>query len=249
MKRMKAEGYKKQNVVGWLMSEKLNGVFARWDGKGLLSSNGNEYHAPEWFKNQLPADATLEGELYINRGMLGKIVGIVRKETPIDSEWRLIKFHVFDAPEIEGGFKTRLAVASKILTGSAIAQTVDVEVCRSLRHLNQFYHGLVDNGAEGIMIHCPDSEYEYHQTHKLMKYKPVEDDEAEVVGYKEGIGKYKGLREALLCRWKDVIFKLCINNEQHAIPEIGAQITFAFHGITDRGIPKNASFVMERSYE
>jgi DNA ligase-1 len=246
---MKSERYKNQNVVGWLMSEKLNGVFARWDGKVLLSSNGNEYHAPKWFKDQLPVNIMLEGELYIDRAMLGKIVGIVRKETPIDSEWRLIKFHVFDALEIKGGFKTRLAAAAKILTGSAIALTVDIEVCRSSRHLNEFYYDLIDSGAEGIMIHCPDSEYEYHQTHKLMKYKPFKDDEAEVVGYKEGIGKYEGLREALLCRWKDVIFKLRINNEQHAMPEIGAQITFAFHGITDRGIPKNVSFVMERSYE
>ena len=250
MKRMKAEKYEKQNVVGWSMSEKLNGVFARWTGRVLLSSNGNEYNAPKWFIDQLPSDIMLEGELYIDRGMLGKIVGTVRKKTPIDSEWRLIKFHVFDAPDIKGGFETRLAFARKILSGCSVAKTVDVEVCRSSRHLGQFYNNLVDSGAEGIMLHIPDSEYEYHQTHKLLKYKPVEDDEAEVVGYKEGTGKYRGFREAMICRWNGIVFKLNgLNSEKFEFPQIGALVTFQFHGTSDIGKPLNASFLIERCYE
>lgn len=250
MNRMKANKYEKQNVSGWLMSEKLNGVFARWTGRVLLSSNGNEYHAPKWFIDQLPIGVVLEGELYIRRGMLGKIVGIVRKDVSVDLEWKLIKFYVFDAPKIRGNFQARMAFASKILMCCDIAKTVNIQICNSAMHLDQFFSELVNDGAEGVMIHCPDSEYEYYRTDKLLKHKPVESDEAEVVGYKEGAGKYHGLIEGLLCNWNGIIFKLGKpSNEEHEVPKIGDIITFCFHGVTDSGMPRNASFLIERGYE
>lgn len=48
--------------AGWLMSEKLDGVRAYWDGKQFLSRQGNLYLAPEWFVAGLP-DVPLDGEL------------------------------------------------------------------------------------------------------------------------------------------------------------------------------------------
>ena len=247
---MKANKYENKNVSGWLMSEKLDGVFARWTGRVLLSSNGNEYHAPKWFIDQLPVDVMLEGELYIGRGMLQKIVSIVRKKIPVNSEWNLIKFHVFDAPEIKGKFETRMSFASKILMRCDIAETVNIEACNSAMHLDQLFYDLINDGAEGVMLHSPDSEYEYRRTNKLLKYKPVDSDEAEVVGYKEGTGKYHGLIEALFCNWNGLVFKLGKpSNEEHEVPRIGAIITFCFHGVTDNGAPRNASFLIERGYE
>ena len=250
MKRMKANKYSEQNVAGWFISEKLDGVFARWTGRVLLSSNGNEYHAPKWFVDQLPVDTMLEGELYIGRGMLQKIVGTVRKNIPIDSEWNLIKFHVFDAPQVGGVFQKRLAFAAKVLKNCAVAETVKIEVCHGSAHLYQIFHGLVNDGAEGVMIHSNNAEYEYCQTNNLLKYKLVQSDEAEVVGYKEGTGKYRGIIEALLCSWNGVMFKLKGSNaEEYKLPQIGSFITFSFHGIADTGVPKNASFLIERNYE
>ena len=250
MKRMKAEKYNRQNVIGWSMSEKLNGVFGRWTGSILLSSEGNEYHAPKWFTDQLPVDVILEGELYIDRGMLYKIIGIVRKDTPIDSEWNLVGFHVFDAPEIKGNFRERLSAAAKILTGCAVAQTVGLELCESVEHLDQFYSNLINDGSEGVMLHCPNFKYEYRKTHRLLKYKPIDSEEGKIVGYKEGKDKYAGLREAVLCKWNKIVFKLGgFNDERYEIPEVGSLVTFSFHGLTDNGVPLNASFVAERNYE
>jgi hypothetical protein len=37
-----------QNVKGWLMSEKLDGVRAIWSGTRLFSRNGNQFFAPAW---------------------------------------------------------------------------------------------------------------------------------------------------------------------------------------------------------
>ena len=61
MKVMEAEKYIYQNVDGWLVSEKLNGVRAVWDGDDLYSKNGNKFNAPEWFKKLLQAMYVLKG--------------------------------------------------------------------------------------------------------------------------------------------------------------------------------------------
>src|SRR5580658_9321513 len=54
------------DLTGWLMSEKLDGVRAYWDGKQFLSRQGNLYRAPDWFIEGLPS-VPLDGELWIDR--------------------------------------------------------------------------------------------------------------------------------------------------------------------------------------
>ena len=54
------------DLAGWLMSEKLDGVRAYWDGRQFLSRQGNLFHAPDWFVEGFP-DVPLDGELWIDR--------------------------------------------------------------------------------------------------------------------------------------------------------------------------------------
>src|SRR6187401_2796877 len=42
-----------QDLTGWLMSEKLDGVRAHWTGAGFLSRQGNPFYAPAWFTKGL----------------------------------------------------------------------------------------------------------------------------------------------------------------------------------------------------
>lgn len=58
------------------MSEKLDGLRAVWNGKILLSRNGNPFYAPEFFTKDLPKDTVLDGELFLGRGMFQKCVSI-----------------------------------------------------------------------------------------------------------------------------------------------------------------------------
>jgi len=54
--------YTDQNVTGWVMSEKLDGIRAYWDGKRLLTRSGKVIHAPDWFLKDYPPFA-IDGEL------------------------------------------------------------------------------------------------------------------------------------------------------------------------------------------
>ena len=65
--------------TGWLLSEKLDGVRAYWDGKQFLSRQGNLYHAPEWFVAGLP-NVPLDGELWLGRKKFQRAVSIVRRQ-------------------------------------------------------------------------------------------------------------------------------------------------------------------------
>ena len=252
MKVMLAKQFDGQNVKDWLMSEKLDGVRAIWTGSELLSRNGNKLIAPAWFIEQLPSGIILDGELYIGRNKFQQTVSAVRKKDPIKSEWQFIRYCVFDAPECEGGFETRLIFCSGILSSCAIAKVVKHEICRSAAHLKNVFDALVFKGAEGIMLRRPNSKYEQRRSDCLLKYKPIESDEAEIVGYQNGEGKYTGMLGALICNWKGKIVQLgtgITDALRYVPPKIGVKVTFSFHGLTDGGIPRFPVFIGERNYE
>ena len=81
-----------QDVRGWLMSEKLDGVRAYWDGQKLISRGGKIFSAPAWFIKDFPPFA-LDGELWSKRRDFENIVSIVRRKnrTPAGSRF-LIRF-------------------------------------------------------------------------------------------------------------------------------------------------------------
>ena len=52
------------DVSQYWVSEKLDGVRARWDGKQLLSRGGHVFTTPAWFTKDFPG-IPLDGELWI----------------------------------------------------------------------------------------------------------------------------------------------------------------------------------------
>ena len=55
------------DVSRYLVSEKLDGVRAVWDGEVLRFRSGRTINAPAWFVAALPKQP-LDGELWIGRG-------------------------------------------------------------------------------------------------------------------------------------------------------------------------------------
>lgn len=104
---MLAEKYTdEENIDGWIMSEKLDGVRCIWNGKTMKTRNNNTFYPPPFFTQDFP-DEILDGELWMKRASFEKTVSIVRKSTAHDG-WKDIKYVIFDAPEIGGTFKQRI---------------------------------------------------------------------------------------------------------------------------------------------
>lgn len=80
------EFYSGQDLAGWLVSEKLDGVFARWSGGVLFTKEWRIIDAPAW----LTACPDGEGEIWHKDG-LERVQGCLAwgKE---DSRWQGVKF-------------------------------------------------------------------------------------------------------------------------------------------------------------
>jgi DNA ligase-1 len=99
--------YKDQNISGWVMSEKLDGIRGYWNGKKLISRGGKIIHAPKWFTKNFPP-FEIDGELWTKRGDFNNISSIIRDKTP-SSEWRKVTYNIFEVPNAKGNLFERLA--------------------------------------------------------------------------------------------------------------------------------------------
>lgn len=54
---------KGKDPTGYLISEKLDGVRAYWNGTSFYSREGNPFYAPEWFTKRMPKDVCFSRSL------------------------------------------------------------------------------------------------------------------------------------------------------------------------------------------
>lgn len=236
-----------QDLSGWWLSEKLDGVRAFWDGKQFLSRQGNLYHAPAWFTTGLPA-VPLDGELWIARKAFQRTVSIVRRQDQSE-HWKEVKFLVFDAPAIVGPFEDRIAYLKVHLAiwNSMHTSLLDQQLCTSVEQLRNELARVEALGGEGLMLRQPGSKYVAGRSSTLLKVKRFHDAEAVVVGHEPGKGKHKGRLGALAVQLPNgkrfsvgTGFK---DKERGNPPAIGTTITFRYQELTDGGIPRFPSFV------
>ena len=240
-----------QDVTGWWMSEKLDGVRAWWDGEKFCSRNGNAFVAPPWFVADLPK-VVLDGELFGGRGKFQQTVSVVRR---IDAgeAWRALKFVVFDAPAIKGEFERRLEYFTARLEKAEAAYAVahPHQTCESIAHLKKELARIEGLGGEGLMLRKPGSAYEAGRSASLLKVKSFRDAEAKVVGHLPGAGRHQGRLGALEAEMPDgkrfSIGTGFSDAEREAPPKVGAVVTYRYFELTPDGVPRFPSYVGERT--
>ena len=114
------------DVSLYLVSEKIDGVRAFWDGQVLRTRNGNIINAPVWFVEGFPTRA-LDGELWIGRGKFDQLSGTVRRQTPDDAEWREVRYLVFELPQATGTFRERAQTLHSEVAGTDVPWLQAVE--------------------------------------------------------------------------------------------------------------------------
>lgn len=255
-----AHKWEGEDPTGWLMSPKMDGVRAVWDGKKFLSRLGNEYHAPESFKEkmpELPEGVWLDGELFAGNGEFQKTVSIVRKLVPDEDEWQEIGYHVFDMMNVDEPFETRLAMIDDLWSGEFVPdngwEPVEQAICGGAEDLRKYLLAQEAAGGEGVMLRKPGSLYEAGRSHTLLKVKSFFDAEAYVIAHEPGKGKHKGRMGALKCLMPDgKTFSIgtgFTDKERNNPPAVGSRVTYRYQELTNDGIPRFPSFVAERDYE
>ncbi|MFO1269288.1 MAG: DNA ligase [Rubrivivax sp.] len=236
---------------GWLVSEKLDGVRAYWDGRRLFFRSGIAVVAPQWFVARLPA-TPLDGELWLGRGRFETLAGTVRRTAAVDAEWRAVRYEVFDLPAAPGPFAERARALAHLVreAASPALGAVAQHELPDRDALRRFYDRVLREGGEGLVLHRAEATWRAGRSDALLKLKPVADAEAQVVAHIAGRGRHEGRLGALQVRTAEGVEFLLgtglTDAERERPPAIGAWVTFTYRGITAQGVPRFASYLRLR---
>ncbi len=235
----------------YLVSEKLDGVRARFDGKNLISRQGNIIRAPKWFLENFP-NTELDGELWIARGHFEETCSIVQKEIPQDDEWQKVKLMLFDLPKNPNAFLMRYKEMQKLVSSANNKHLQLIEQFEISSHEELIKHLklITKNGGEGLMLHRKNSFYQAIRSDDILKLKTFEDAEAIVISIIPGKGRLQNKMGAILVENDEGLrFKIGggFSDEQRKNPpRIGTKITYKFFGKTKNNKPRFPSFLRIR---
>lgn len=291
----------KENINGWFMSEKLDGVRCYYDGgitrglkaswvpwantakdgryknevicTGLWTRYGKVIQAPPSFLDKLPA-IPLDGELWMGRGRFQDTISTVKQLIP-DHRWSLIQFKVFDCPtymqvftdgsinnvNFKKDFKGILRWIEQRRVNAewisqyrtfaesiAVLHELGIEFVPQIKvgDLESYMNEVLALGGEGLMLRNPNSIWQPHRSHHLLKYKPTLVGEGKIIGFTDGKGKLEGLVGALVIEWSGGSFFLSGMTDAERIKDrfsIGEIVKFSYRELTDGGTPKEARFL------
>jgi len=240
--------YKDQNITGWVMSEKLDGVRAYWNGKKLLTRNGNQIYAPSWFTKDFPT-FELDGELWTKRGNFDYISSVVRGSM-YPENWERFTYNVFEVPNTKGNLWDRLSKVKPYQ--SKIIKIIPQIKVKSKAHLKKFLKEIESKGGEGVVVRDPNSLYIAKRTNKALKVKTFYDTECKVIKHIQGHGKFKGMLGSVECKLENgTLFKIgsgFTNKQRINPPPIGSIVTFKYKEFTKYGKPRFPVFLRVRKF-
>jgi DNA ligase-1 len=232
----------------YLVSEKLDGVRAFWDGQSLRFRSGLPVSAPGWFTAGLPK-TPLDGELWLGRGRFDELSGMVRKKVPIEAEWRQLRYMIFDLPGATGSFAERSQRIGALMAEARQPwlQAVAQKQIPNAISLQNLLDQTVAEGGEGLMLHRANALWSPGRSDVLFKFKPMPDEEARVLAHLPGKGKHEGRMGALLLVLPDgqqFALGTGFTDAQRADPPpVGAIVTYRYRDRTPKGLPRFASFL------
>lgn len=239
------------DVSRYLVSEKLDGVRALWDGEVLRFRSGRTINAPAWFVAALPK-RPLDGELWMGRGQFERVSGIVRQEVPDDAAWREVRYMIFELPGAPGSFAERAEQTRRLVGELNVPWLIEIRQFfvpdRSI--LKKRLDEVVKAGGEGLMLHLAEAPYLTGRSDVLLKLKPWQDAEAVVIGQQPGRGRHAGRLGALRVRTPEgrefMLGSGFSDAQRQQPPAIGTTVTYRYRDLTASGLPRFASFLRIR---
>ena len=246
----------KNNVGGWLMSEKLDGMRSYWDGgvsrgipcsetpwantlkdhirkdppiaTGLWTRRGKMIPAPDWYLDKLP-DYPLDGELYLGPGNFQKVMSTCKGA---DRDWEKVKYCVYGMPSLKSQFSPGEICFNSTQKINVDNECIDFFVKHSGKSFKQSYEGY-------RLVDMPEHENEVWYTLDqerlpLYKSKYTQINENERVLY-NAEGTVTNIEQ-----WKPGK-SVSSSIESKNFP-IGSEVRFKYRELTDDGKPKEARY-------
>jgi len=152
-----------ENLAGWAISEKLDGVRAYWDGETLWTRAGNVIPLPAVIRARLPV-SHLDCELWGGRGCFGAACAAAK------GNWGpTVRLVAFDAPRAPGDWTARMAT----LDGTNIDR-VFPRVVASTEEAFRIAEEIIAEGGEGIVARKPGINYRAGRGTSTLKIKAAQ---------------------------------------------------------------------------
>ena len=236
--------YQNQDVRGWVISEKLDGVRGYWDGKQLFTRQNIQLNPPAYFTAEFP-DFAIDGELFSARNQFAEISSIVRSQQ--DKGWHKLKLYVFDVPDAKGNLFERLAVLEAYLTQhpNAPIEIIPQYPIENPQQIQQFLQQVEGLQGEGVVLRNPNAPYERKRSSQILKLKTALDEECTVIAHNPGKGQFNNVMGSVTCENELGQFRIGSGfnlEERINPPPIGSQITYKYRGLTNKGKPRFATY-------
>ncbi|PAF45644.1 DNA ligase [Helicobacter sp. 11S02629-2] len=238
------------DIKKYLVSEKLDGVRAFYDGKNLLSKNGNDFNFKTSFMQGFPP-FRLDGELYSKKDSFEGIVSMVKTASPNHN----LKYYVFDVPDAKGSLSERLEVLKDYLKKHKVPNIIVIDQVRltSFKALDSMLKDIKAKGGEGLVIRKDKAPYTTFRNDFNLKLKPFLDAECRLLNYTLGIEAFKAGKGAMECKMEsNLTFKIgsgFTKALRKNPPALGSLITYKYYSLTKNKIPKHAVFLRVREVE
>lgn len=256
-----------------------DGLFTRKGEKYISIPHIEEALKP--FFSKFPY-AVLDGEgfNFDRREKLNEIMSLINKKVHVTSDdlaksKELIRYYIYDgfgfpaekngAPTSQSdGYKLRKQAIDNAFFAPCFKDRykdvigyVDTVYVKSEQELETLYQKFIQQRHEGAILRILDEPYENKRSKFLLKYKPVDDDEFQIVAVNEGNGKFAGRIGTVTCKliqgqFKDgtntfdATFKGTQAQAAAALKDaktfIGKIVTIYYNGFTGYGKPNYAQF-------
>lgn len=242
---------KSKAVLGWLMSEKLDGIRGFWNGSELISRGGKRLNPPLWFIKNYPPFA-IDGELWTKRGDFENISSIISRKNS-DNRWRNITHHIFEVPNQTGGLLARLDILRSYLQDNpnSFIKIISQIPIKSQKQLDDFLNQIVQQKGEGVVVRNPKTAYQTGRLSNALKLKKYYDDECIVVEILAGKGKYIDKMGSIKCQLANgktlKIGSGFSDIMRENPPKLGTQISFKYYGFTQKDKHKYPVFLRIRT--
>jgi DNA ligase-1 len=202
-----------------------------------------------------------DGELYSDTLTFQELAGALRRHKNTDETLSQIYLVVFDLFYLnkEHDFSNRtdmLDVFFREFRNDNI-KLIETEMATDAASVNVYHQEYIKSGYEGIMLRNTKGIYKLnHRSADLQKLKMFQDEEFEIVGFKEGEGIEKGC-VVWQCTTGAYTFWVRPKGTQDArkvlfksgYSYIGKQLTVRYQELTDDAIPRFPVGISIRDYE
>ncbi len=154
--------------------------------------------------NSINLPSELDGELYCH-GMNHELVhGIVSRTVNLHPQFQSMQYHVFDI--VNEDIQARRLIQLKELAIKEPLVKSPYFLCNNLDEITRVYDSLINQGYEGIIVRNIENYYERKRSTLVMKFKPKQRDDYDIIGFQEEVDQYgtpKDTLGAIICRSGD----------------------------------------------